>query len=110
MCSDLKIDVIPDAEGKGSFPTVKNISCKERNVVYVIVCVLCNKTVYVGETERERQEKGSKNMRRIYECARINRILHPCWVWIGKSNPRDKICDRDEAYRKMRKAHQCPFC
>ena len=37
-------------------------SCSDRNVVYALVCCKCDKTVYVGETERTLKERLDEHL------------------------------------------------
>ena len=40
-----------------------NPSCSDRNVVYALICRQCDKTVYVGETERMLNERIDEHLR-----------------------------------------------
>lgn len=51
-CRILTTENVPDAAGKNSHTLMQNVYCQMRNVVYVLVCLKCDESVYVGETER----------------------------------------------------------
>ena len=39
--------------------------CTDRNVVYGLLCNLCDKTIYVGETERSLKERIEEHLRDV---------------------------------------------
>ena len=44
---------------------VKDATCKDRNLIYALVCNQCAKTVYVGETEQMLKERTTEHRRDI---------------------------------------------
>ena len=42
-----------------------NVNCKEKNVVYAISCRICERVVYIGETERQLHERMREHMRDV---------------------------------------------
>ena len=47
------------------YETVSTVNCKDRNLVYGLVCQRCNVTVYVGETGRTLKERMVEHLRDI---------------------------------------------
>ena len=64
-CQLLSRDVVRDTSNSQSFQPAQDITCRIRNVVYAIICMRCQATVYVGETERELRERMSEHLRDI---------------------------------------------
>ena len=52
-----------------SYKTAENVSCSDRNVVYALICCKCDKTVYVGETERMLKERIDEHLRDVRQQA-----------------------------------------
>ena len=44
---------------------VKDATCKDRNLIYALICSRCAKTVYVGETEQTLKERTTEHRRDI---------------------------------------------
>ena len=44
---------------------IKDATCKDRNLIYALICNRCAKTVYVGETERTLKERTTEHKRDI---------------------------------------------
>ena len=44
---------------------ISDANCKDQNLVYVLLCKNCEKTVYVGEAERTLKERIDEHMHGI---------------------------------------------
>ena len=64
VCESIVKDTISD-NGEKSYSVVKDATCKDRNLVYTLICNRCAKTVYVGETERTLKERTTEHRRDI---------------------------------------------
>ena len=58
-------DHIPDTKGEQYYNVIKDATCKDRNLIYALFCNRCEKTVYVGETERTLKERTIEHKRDI---------------------------------------------
>ena len=65
LCKIIRRDAIQDTRSKRSFTVISDANCKDQNLVYVLLCKKCEKTVYVGETERPLKERIDEHMRDI---------------------------------------------
>ena len=59
-CTEMKY-----GDGDANYKTAENASCSDRNVVYALICCKCDKTVYVGETERMLKERIDEHLRDV---------------------------------------------
>ena len=57
ICKSVIKDHILDTKGEKCFNVIKDATCKDRNLIYALFCNRCEKTVYVGETERTLKER-----------------------------------------------------
>jgi len=64
-CNKLTTSDIQDTDGKITYSTCKNVTCRTRNVIYGIGCNKCECVVYVGETERQIRERMSEHLRDV---------------------------------------------
>ena len=48
-----------------NYNVIKDATCKDRNLIYALICNRCAKTVYVGETERTLKERTTEHKRDI---------------------------------------------
>ena len=65
VCKSIIADTISDTKGEKSYSVVKDATCKDRNLIYALICNRCAKTVYVGETERTLKERTTEHRRDI---------------------------------------------
>ena len=65
VCLASHEDDILDTAGKQAYKPISKPACTQRNVVYALLCEPCQKTVYVGETERPVKERIGEQMRDI---------------------------------------------
>ena len=65
VCESIIKDTISDTKGEKSYSIVKDGTCKDRNLIYALICNRCAKTVYVGETEQTRKERTTEHRRDI---------------------------------------------
>lgn len=65
VCSIIQEGNISDVSRKETFRTVTNMSCTDRNLVYGLMCARCDKTIYVGETERTLKERITEHLRDV---------------------------------------------
>ena len=65
VCESIIADTISDTKGEKSYSVVKDATCKDRNLIYALICNRCAKTVYVGETERTLKERTTEHRRDI---------------------------------------------
>ena len=65
MCALIAVAAIQDSMGQKTFDVIKNVNCQQRNVVYAINCARCGVVVYVGETERQLQERMKEHLRDV---------------------------------------------
>ena len=65
LCKIIRRDAIQDTRNKRSFTVISDANCKDKNLVYVLLCKKCEKTVYVVETERTLKERIDEHMRDI---------------------------------------------
>ncbi|XP_045208770.2 uncharacterized protein LOC123560670 [Mercenaria mercenaria] len=56
---------VADTTKRHTYQTVTHTSCSDTNLVYGLLCKPCNKTIYVGETERSLKERISEHLRDI---------------------------------------------
>lgn len=64
-CGLLSRDAVNDTSNQLTFKPAQDFTCRIRNVVYGILCTGCQATVYVGETERELQERMTEHLRDV---------------------------------------------
>ena len=57
ICNAMDREEIWSSTRDAKYKTAENPSCSDRNVVYTLICCKCDKTVYVGETERTLKER-----------------------------------------------------
>ena len=69
VCQAVLKDDIWNSTSDEAFKTVQTASCSDRNVVYALICSRCNKTVYVGETERSLKERTEEHLRDVRQQA-----------------------------------------
>lgn len=69
VCKALHREDISSSIKDVSYKTVVTASCSDRNVVYALICSRCNKTVYVGETERSLKERTEEHLRDVRQQA-----------------------------------------
>ena len=60
-CELLSRDAVHDTSNQLTFNLAQDITCRNRNVVYGILCTRCQAKVYVGETERELWERMTEH-------------------------------------------------
>ena len=65
ICKIIKRDDIWDTNDKRSFAVVKDAKCTDKNLIYALICKKCDKTIYVGETERTLKERTEEHLRDI---------------------------------------------
>ena len=64
-CGLLSRDAVNDTSNQLTFKPAQDVTCRIRNVVYGILCTRCQATVYVGETERELQDRMTEHLRDV---------------------------------------------
>ena len=65
VCESIIKDTISDTKGEKFYSVVKDATCKDRNLIYALICNRCAKTVYVGETVRTLKERTTEHRRDI---------------------------------------------
>ena len=65
VCKSIIKNSIPDTKGEKNYNVIKDATCKDRNLIYALICNRCAKTVYVGETERTLKERTTEHKRDI---------------------------------------------
>ena len=65
VCKSIIKNSIPDRKGEKNYNVIKDATCKDRNLIYALICNRCAKTVYVGETERTLKERTTEHKRDI---------------------------------------------
>ena len=65
MCEIISPSQIVDCNSGRMYKGPSNVSCKEKNVEYAISCRLCERIVYVGETERQLHVRMREHMRDV---------------------------------------------
>lgn len=78
ICIRIERERVYDTSKVRSFTPVPSAKCSTRNVVYCLLCIKCDKTVYVGETERSVKERFTEHLRdvRLHADKPINRHFH----------------------------------
>ena len=65
VCCALHTEEIWNSSKDGKYRTAENAKCSDRNIVYALICNKCDKTVYVGETERTLKERIVEHLRDV---------------------------------------------
>ena len=60
---------IPQSQTADNPVTAENPCCSDRNIAYALICCKCDKTVYVGETERTLKERTDEHLRDVRQQA-----------------------------------------
>ena len=60
---------VTSATGEDAHKVETTARCTDRNIIYGIVCVKCDRAIYVGETERTLKERISEHLRDIKNSA-----------------------------------------
>ena len=69
VCNAMHRDEVWSSTRDTNYKTAENASCSHRNVVYALICCKCDKTVYVGETERMLKERIDEHLRDVRQQA-----------------------------------------
>ena len=69
VCEKIVRSEVTSAAGKDAHKVEATARCTDRNIIYGIVCVKCDRAIYVGETERTLKERISEHMRDIKNSA-----------------------------------------
>ena len=64
-CALMSRDMVRDSSNKLTFQLAQDVTCRIRNVVYIMICTRCQATVYVGETETEVWERMTEHLRDV---------------------------------------------
>ena len=65
VCNAMHREEIWTSTRDAKYKTAENPSCSDRHVVYVLICCKCDKTVYVGETEKTLKERRDEHLRDV---------------------------------------------
>ena len=65
ICNAMHREEIWSSTRDAKYKTAENPSCSDRNIVYALICCKCDKTVYVGETERTLKERTDEHLRDV---------------------------------------------
>ena len=65
VCHALHMEEIHSFSRDVKYRTAENPRCSDRNIVYALICNKCDKTVYVGETERTLKERIDEHLRDV---------------------------------------------
>jgi hypothetical protein len=60
ICRIISREAVSNTAGIKSHSVLPDVNCETRNVVYVLLCLRCQCTVYVGETERAIKERTNE--------------------------------------------------
>ena len=69
MCEKIVRSEVTSATGEDAHKVETTACCTDRNIIYGIVCVKCDRAIYVGETERILKERISEHKRDIKNSA-----------------------------------------
>ena len=69
VCNAMHRDEVWSSTRDANYKTAENASCSDRNVVYALICCKCDKTVYVGKTERMLKERIDEHLRDVRQQA-----------------------------------------
>ena len=73
------------------------MSCSNRNAIYAIICCKCDKTVYVGETERMLKEAIDEHLRDVLQQAENPIMRH----FEGHKEEYVKLTSYKEHFKKI---------
>ena len=65
FCKLLYREEVQDTKDQTAYNPVTDVTCRIRNIIYGIICKVCQSVVYVGETERELQARMTEHLRDI---------------------------------------------
>ena len=65
MCGIISASQVAGCNSGRTYSVPSNVKCKEKNIVYAISCRICERVVYVGETERQLHERMREHMRDV---------------------------------------------
>ena len=65
LCAKYSASQMVGCNSGRTYSVPSNVNCKEKNVVYAISCRICERVVYVGETERQLHERMGEHMRGV---------------------------------------------
>ena len=65
ICTAIHTGAVKTTTNNDSYQTVAHARCTDVNLVYALVCSRCNKTVYVGETERCLKERAEEHLQDV---------------------------------------------
>ena len=65
MCKLLYREEVRDTKDQTAYKPVTDVTCRIRNIIYVIICKVRQSVVHVGETEREFQARMTEHFRDI---------------------------------------------
>ena len=69
ICNAMHREEIWSSTRDVKYKTAQDPSCSDRNIVYALICCKCDKTVYVGETERTLKERTDEHLRDVRQQA-----------------------------------------
>ena len=65
MCKLLHREEVRNTKDQTAYKPVTDVTCRIRNIIYGIICKVCQSVVYVGETERELQARMTEYLKDI---------------------------------------------
>ena len=69
VCEKIVMSEVTSATGEDAHKVETTARCTDRNIIYGIVCVKCDRAIYFGEMERTLKEQISEHMRDIKNSA-----------------------------------------
>ena len=87
---------VRDTTDQTAYKPVTDVTCHIRNIIYGIICKVCQSVVYVGETERESQARMTEHLRDIK--LKREKPIHHNFGMKGHSEKDAKIAVLEKLY------------